>query len=281
MPIEPKGVPTICAKGDTAQNQSGRVMRQVNARCQENPPSESGIPADHCWPRGSPPHISDGWSELISWRELCRFPNGAIAWRCGCQRLWLTRSISKKATRSRFESQMTGSSKWAAIKVNIARSLAYANSNVLCLPDLSLTGKTPMPVKAFFDTNVLIYAVALDDPRSTQAENLLASGGVLSVQVLNEFVSVARRKIFMSWSDVTEALDAFGVLCPSPLPITAEMHEAARKIAENHDYNISDALVVAAALEAGCATLYSEDFRDGQTIDGQLTIRNPFARSSG
>jgi predicted nucleic acid-binding protein len=138
-----------------------------------------------------------------------------------------------------------------------------------------------MPVKAFFDTNVLIYAVAQDNPRSTQAEELLASGGVLSVQVLNEFVSVARRKILMSWSDVTEALDAFRVLCPSPLPITIEMHEAALKIAEKHGYNIYDALVVAAALEAGCATLYSENLHDGQTIDGQLTIRNPFARSPG
>jgi predicted nucleic acid-binding protein len=138
-----------------------------------------------------------------------------------------------------------------------------------------------MPVKAFFDTNVLIYAVAQDDPRSAQAGELLALGGVLSVQVLNEFVSVARRKILMSWSDVTEALDAFRVLCPSPLPITIEMHEAALKIAEKHGYNIYDALVVAAALEAGSATLYSEDLHDGQTIDGQLTIRNPFARSSG
>jgi predicted nucleic acid-binding protein len=46
-------------------------------------------------------------------------------------------------------------------------------------------------------------------------------------------------------------------------------------------YNIYDALVVAAALEAGCATLYSEDLHDGQAIDGQLTIRNPFAPSSG
>lgn len=137
-----------------------------------------------------------------------------------------------------------------------------------------------MPVKPFFDTNVLIYSVAQDDPRSTQAEEVLASGGVLSVQVLNEFVSVARRKILMSWSDVTEALDAFRVLCPSPLPITIEMHEAALKIAEKHGYNIFDALVVAAALEAGCATLYSEDLHDGQTIDGQLTIRNPFARTS-
>lgn len=135
-----------------------------------------------------------------------------------------------------------------------------------------------MPAKVFFDSNVLIYAVAEEDPRSAQAEELLASGGVLSVQILNEFVSVARRKILMSWSDVTAALDAFRVLCPSALPITVEMHEAALKIAEKHGYNIYDALVVAAALEAGCATLYSEDLHDGQTIDGQLTIRNPFAR---
>lgn len=138
-----------------------------------------------------------------------------------------------------------------------------------------------MPVKAFFDTNVLIYAVARDDPRSVQAEELLASGGVLSVQILNEFASVARRKILMSWSDVTEALDAFRVLCPSPLPITIEIHEAALKIAEKHGYHIYDALVVAAALEAGCTTLYSEDLHDGQAVDGQLTVRNPFARSSG
>ena len=138
-----------------------------------------------------------------------------------------------------------------------------------------------MPVKAFFDTNVLIYAVAQNDPRSIQAEELLSSGGVLSVQILNEFVSVARRKILMSWREVTEALDAFRVLCPSPLPITIEIHEAALKIAETHAYNIYDALVVAAALEAGCAILHSEDLHDGQTIDGQLTIRNPFARSSG
>jgi predicted nucleic acid-binding protein len=138
-----------------------------------------------------------------------------------------------------------------------------------------------MRVEAFFDTNVLIYAVALDDPRNAQAEDLLASGGTISVQILNEFVSVARRKIAMSWRDVMGALDAFRILCPSPLPITMELHEAALKIAARHGYGIYDSLVIAAALEAGCAILYSEDFQDGQTIDGQLTIRNPFARSSG
>jgi predicted nucleic acid-binding protein len=85
----------------------------------------------------------------------------------------------------------------------------------------------------------------------------------------------------MPWRDVREALDAFRVLCASPLALTMKMHEAALKIAEKHGFGIYDALVVAAALEAGCAILYSEDFQDGQTIDGQLTIRNPFARLSG
>jgi predicted nucleic acid-binding protein len=130
-----------------------------------------------------------------------------------------------------------------------------------------------MPGKAFFDTSVLVYAVAEGDPRSTQVEELLASGGVLSVQVLNEFASVARRKILLSWGEVTQALDAFRILCPSPLPITVKTHEAALRIAATHGYNIYDALVIAAALEAGCTTLYSEAFHDRQTLDGRLTIR--------
>ncbi len=138
-----------------------------------------------------------------------------------------------------------------------------------------------MRVEAFFDTNVLIYAVALDDARNARAEELLDSGGMISVQILNEFVSVARRKIQMPWRNVTRALEAFRVLCPSPLPITMEMHAAALKIAERHGYGIYDALVVAAALEARCEVLYSEDFQDGQKIDGQLTIRNPFAQLPG
>lgn len=138
-----------------------------------------------------------------------------------------------------------------------------------------------MPGRAFLDTNVLIYALAKDDPRSMQAEELLAAGGVISVQILNEFASVARRKMSMSWTEVAEALGAIGVLCPAPLPITVEMHEAALRVAEAYGYGIYDALVIAAAFQAGCETLYSEDLHDGQTIDGQVTIRNPFARSSG
>jgi predicted nucleic acid-binding protein len=138
----------------------------------------------------------------------------------------------------------------------------------------------PSRQRVFFDTNVLIYAVALDDPRNARAEELLSSGGRISVQILNEFVAVARRKLLMPWSDVTEALAAFRELCPSPLAVTVAIHEAALKIAEKHGYGIYDASVIAAALESGCAVLYSEDFQDGQTFDGQLTIRNPFIQSS-
>jgi predicted nucleic acid-binding protein len=134
-----------------------------------------------------------------------------------------------------------------------------------------------MPAKVFFDTNVLIYAVANEDRRGPRAEELLGSGGVVSVQVLNEFVAVVRRKLSMPWRDVLLALEAFRVLCPSPLAVTIEMHEAALIIAEKYGYKIYDALVVAAALKSGCAILYSEDFQDGQKIDGKLTIRNPFA----
>jgi predicted nucleic acid-binding protein len=130
--------------------------------------------------------------------------------------------------------------------------------------------------KAFFDTNVLIYAVAENDPRGPLAEALLASGGVVGVQVLNEFVSVARRKMRMPWKDVTEALDAIRVLCPSPVSITISTHEKALKIAEDYGFEIYDALIVAAALQSSCATLYSEDLQHGQVIDGKLTIRNPF-----
>lgn len=133
-----------------------------------------------------------------------------------------------------------------------------------------------MSGKVFFDTSVLIYAITEDDARSAQAERLLAAGGNLSVQVLNEFASVARRKLNMSWKEISEALDAVRVLCEPPGPLTIGIHDAAVRIAECYGYHIYDSLILAAALDAKCTLVYSEDMQDGQTIDS-LTIRNPFA----
>lgn len=134
--------------------------------------------------------------------------------------------------------------------------------------------------EVFFDTNVLIYLVGMDEQRSPRAEALLARGGVVSVQVLNEFTAVARRKLGMSWEDVTEALFAIRTLCPNIVSITIETHEAALEVAAEYGYQIYDALIIASAFQAGCSTVYSEDLQDGQVIEERLTIRNPFREES-
>jgi predicted nucleic acid-binding protein len=136
-----------------------------------------------------------------------------------------------------------------------------------------------MSGSAFFDTNVFVYAVLQDDPRSQKAEELIAEGGRASVQVLNEFADVARRKAKMSWDEIRFAIENIKALCPDPLAITIDTHREAVAIAERYGYRIYDALIVASALEARCTTLYSEDMQDGQVIDKTLTIRNPFSQS--
>jgi predicted nucleic acid-binding protein len=135
-----------------------------------------------------------------------------------------------------------------------------------------------MSDRVFLDTNILVYALGQRDDRTPKADELLASGGVISVQVLNEVASVASRKLRMSWADVTAALADIKILCPSPIPITVEIHDAALLLAARHGYHIYDALIVAAALEGECNILYSEDLHAGQVIDGRLTIRNPFTK---
>jgi predicted nucleic acid-binding protein len=136
-----------------------------------------------------------------------------------------------------------------------------------------------MNVEVFLDTNVLVYSLVADDPRAAIATALLEQGGAISVQVLNEFTSTAIRKLKRSWSDVTAALAAFRRLLPNPLPVTSAMHEAALEIAQRDRLSFYDALIVAAALEAGCSTLLTEDMQQGRVIDGRLTIQNPFAQA--
>lgn len=129
---------------------------------------------------------------------------------------------------------------------------------------------------AFLDSNVLLYTLSTNDPRQTTAIRVVAQGGTISVQVLNEFASVAYRKLKLSWPEVERALAAVRALCPPPRPLTLATHEAAVALASRHGLAFYDALIVASALEAGCATLLSEDMQDGRVIEGRLTIRDPF-----
>lgn len=134
-----------------------------------------------------------------------------------------------------------------------------------------------MPAEVFFDTSVLVYVVTRDDPRSEAARSLLLDGGTVSVQTLNEFVSVTRRKLRMPWEEIEEALSFIRVLCGEPVPITIAIHDAAMEIAQRYGFHIYDSLMIAAARDAGCRTLYSEDMQDGQRIVS-VRIRNPFLR---
>jgi predicted nucleic acid-binding protein len=138
-----------------------------------------------------------------------------------------------------------------------------------------------MSDRAFFDTNVLVYIVGHKDERTAKAEALVANGGVVSVQVLNELASVSHRKLGMSWEEIGGALAAIRDLCPSPIPLTLDTHGAGLRIAAKYGFHFYDALIAAAALEAQCTTLYSEDFQDGQLLEGRLTVRNPFVRETG
>ena len=132
-----------------------------------------------------------------------------------------------------------------------------------------------MSGRSFFDTTILIYALSSEQPRAAMAEKLLADGGWISVQVLNEFAAVARRKLDMSWEETREAFLAIRALCETPTPLSIETHQAALEIAARYGYQIYDALILAAALESHCDILYTEDMQNGQSI-GPLIIRNPF-----
>ena len=129
--------------------------------------------------------------------------------------------------------------------------------------------------RTLLDTNVLVYAFTTDR-RAEVAQDLLRRGCAISVQGLNEFTNVARRKLGMSWPEVGEALAAIRTLCPVILPLDVATHERALQVAERHGCSFFDALVIAAALAGGCRELLSEDFHDGLVIDGRLRIIDPF-----
>ena len=99
----------------------------------------------------------------------------------------------------------------------------------------------------------------------------------MSVQVLNEFAALARRKHGLPWSGVRTVLAAVRSTC-TVASLTATTHELGLALAERYQMNVYDGMIVAAAQLAGCKVLYTEDMHDGLVID-RLTIRNPFAAS--
>ena len=133
-----------------------------------------------------------------------------------------------------------------------------------------------MPAPALFvDTNIVVYAFS-DDLRSQKAQALLAASPVVSAQVLNEFANIARKKLAMSWREIRNALEDIRILASDVVTLDDRLTIAALELADRYRFSFYDALVVAAALRAGCDRLYSEDMHDGLLVEKQLTISNPF-----
>ena len=133
-----------------------------------------------------------------------------------------------------------------------------------------------MAVKPFLDTNILVYAFAAGDWRQPLAEQALSEGGIISVQVLNEFVNVSNRKLGLKWDEIEKRLKIVKALVDEPAPITVVEHDAACKIARTRKVGFHDALIIASAQAAGCDALLSEDMQAGAKF-GAVTVRNLFA----
>jgi predicted nucleic acid-binding protein len=137
-----------------------------------------------------------------------------------------------------------------------------------------------MTVRALLDTNILLYALGLPtgsagDVRAETANRLLDKGGLVSVQILNEFTDVASRKLRFPWPRIQELLSLIEAFCGPALSLTAESQRNAVLIAARWGYRIYDATILASAFEAGCGVLYTEDMQHGQIIEG-VRIVNPF-----
>ena len=128
---------------------------------------------------------------------------------------------------------------------------------------------------SFIDTVVLVYLASGDRAKADRAEEMLAGGGSISVQVLNELANVARRKMRLSWSELRSFLAVIRRLLALHA-LGPEKHEVGLDLAQRYGLSVYDAMIVAAALGAGCDVLWSEGMQHGLLVDGRVRIASPF-----
>jgi predicted nucleic acid-binding protein len=145
----------------------------------------------------------------------------------------------------------------------------------------------PTANASFVDTNVLVYSADPDagakhDAALALLELLRDSGSlVVSVQVLNEFYSVATRPMKPPALSHTVASEMVYLLASAAtvVPLTASLTFLALDAMPNYGFSFWDALIWAAAREAGATVLYSEDFQNDRTVEGVRFI-DPFVAAS-
>ena len=128
---------------------------------------------------------------------------------------------------------------------------------------------------SFLDSNIVLYLASEDLLKADRAQELVAEGGTISVQVLNEIANISRRKMGLSWAETRNFLLMIRGLLKVE-PITIEIHDVGISLTERYQLSVYDSMIVSAALSAECDTLLSEDLQDGLLINGRLRVLNPF-----
>ncbi len=135
-----------------------------------------------------------------------------------------------------------------------------------------------MPAKAFVDTNIWLYSLIQngDDNRHQRSADLLLQLDypVINSQVIREICSNLIKKSLMSEEQVRILIQGWYQGC-KVIHSNASQHLLASHLRVSCSLSYWDSLIVAAALDAGCTTLFSEDMQHGQKIEGGLTIINP------
>ena len=142
---------------------------------------------------------------------------------------------------------------------------------------------TPVdPQRFFLDTNIVVYTFEKESsPERVRARELVEMAlttrpGVISHQVVQEFLSVATRKFAVPLSAADCRLYLERVLVPlwHSFP-SRDLYQRALEVQEDSGYGFYDSLIVAAAVMAGCGTLYPQDLQHGRTF-GAMVVVDPF-----
>ncbi len=132
-----------------------------------------------------------------------------------------------------------------------------------------------MTAKCFADTNVVLYIIGKDSRKAEIARGILAARPLVSAQVINEAINVCLRKLGFDRTKAYAFADSVMRLT-DVLPIDETTIRKSAELAIRYQLANWDALIAAAAVLAGCDTLYSEDLQNGQVLADQLSVVNPF-----
>jgi predicted nucleic acid-binding protein len=131
--------------------------------------------------------------------------------------------------------------------------------------------------RVFIDSNILIYAYSEEERKREKALDIIKTNeSVISIQVINEFVNVVKKKFNKENDEILEALHEIEEQLVIWDNLNLHLTKKAINLSEKYQYSYYDCLIIAAALEAKCSILYTEDMHHNHLIEGKLRITNPF-----